>query len=440
MAANVSTVAASCQDVKRELGMVSDAVAGATVKLETHGKTLEAFGSVLSGLTNSVNSLTNAVTSHLTKGKARKVSGDEDLDEVLANVLEDGVDADDAPGAAKVRRVGAAADAKDAATQPDDVKPVDGAANDRVVGMHHMIAIRRRLNDRLTDSIGTALTCAGVYHDSLTFSDLVLECTMEHFGSGEEEARAFLSSDINQPTKQRGGAARSRSASSSSEDASGQKHKVEPTVVRADSLLFAVQPHLVEAIKKKVLIAFFSAVGLDINTVTLIQVLQWLAKNKYTDSEVGRKAVRAGVKAMYLYLGVTNREHDDDVGSGTVLGISIGHDALASCFIRHCLELAVAKAYKKRTRRTGAEPGLYLHWRLELLRVDPFLERDNDAHFGLALADGDRDDRILLQTAENEMVDHLHKKQEDNEDAYVRMLQRLLAEQQRIQAQRVGSA
>lgn len=438
MAANVSAVAASCDDVKRQLGVVSDAISGASVKLETHGKTLEAFGSIVSGLTNSVNSLTNAVTGHLSKSKAGQGTGGEDVDEELANLLADAADAGDSPVAAKVRRVGAAADVKAAAPQPDDIKH-DESATSRVVGMHNMIAIRRRLNDRLTNSIGTASTCAGVYHDSLTFSDLVLECTTEHFGSSEGEARAFLSSYINQPTKQRGGASKGRSASSSSEEGGGQKQKAEPTVVRADTLLYAVQPHLVEAIKKKVITAFFSAVGLDIQTVTLIQVLQWLAKNKYTDSEVGRKAVRAGVKAMYLYLGVTNREHDDDVGSGTVLGLSIGHYALASCFIRHCLELAVAKAYKKRTRRNGAEPGLYLHWRLELMRVDPFLERDNDAHFGLALSDGHRDDRVTLQTAENEMVDHLQKKQEDNEDNYVRMLERLLAERQRLQVQRENS-
>lgn len=281
-------------------------------------------------------------------------------------------------------RVGFAADAKHASKYLE-VKIEDGQANDRVVGMHHMIAIRRKLNDRLTDSVGTALTCGGVYQDSATFSTLVSECTMEHFGCSEEEARVFLESDINQPTKQRGGGSKARSSSSSSEYASGSKQKkAEPTIVHAGSLLLAVQPHLVEAIKKKVIAAFFVAVGLQISTVTLIQVLQWLAKNKYTASDVGHKAVRAGVKAMFAYLGVSDRELDDDVGSRTVLNISIGHYALASCFIQHCMELAVAKAYKKRTRRTGAEPGLYLLWRLELLRVHKFMEHDSNAHYGLA--------------------------------------------------------
>lgn len=440
IATNVCAIATTSQDVKRELGIVCDAVSGATVKLETHGKTLEAIGSIVNGLTTSVDKLTNIVTSHLAKGAAGKGSSQEHLDATLASVMADAADRGSSQGAPKVRRVGSAADAKQEVPQPDDADFEAADANGRIVGMHHMIAIRRSLNDRLTESIGAALTCAGVYHDSETFSDLVLESTEKHFSCSSGEARTFLSSTIKQPTKQRGGALHARSSSSSSDNANGlRQKKAEPTLVRADILLYAVQPHLVEALKKKVIAAFFAAVGLEIRTVTLIQVLQWLVHNKYTRSEMGRKAVRAGVKAMYAYLGVTDRERDDDVGSGTVLGISIGHYALASCFIRHCLELAVAKAYNKRTRRTGAEPGLYLHWRLELRRVHKFLEHDNEAHFGIALVDGDAEDRITLNTSENEMVEHLHSKQDDNERSFIRLLERLLAEQERTRTLPGGS-
>lgn len=65
VAANVSALAASCEDVKRELSIVSDAVSGASAKLETHAKTLETYGSIVSGLTNSVTKLTSVVTSQL---------------------------------------------------------------------------------------------------------------------------------------------------------------------------------------------------------------------------------------------------------------------------------------------------------------------------------------------------------------------------------------
>lgn len=100
----------------------------------------------------------------------------------------------------------------------------------------------------------------------------------------------------------------------------------------------------------------------------------------------------------------------------------------------------MAKAYKKRTSRMGSEPGLYLLWRLELLRVHKFMENYSNAHYGLALVDGYREDHTCLQTAENEMVTQLHSKQEDQKGSYVRLLDRLLAEQQRALAERRGAA
>lgn len=239
---------------------------------------------------------------------------------------------------------------------------------------------------------------------------------------------------MNQPMKQRGlrKDATGVSASSSSDDASGllPKKPAVPSIVRADVPLQAVQPHLIEAMKKKVIVAIFSAVGLDFQTVSLIQVLQWLFKNKYTDSEDGRQAIGAGLKAIFEYLGATDRVKVGDVGTGTVVSMSIGHYALAACFVRHCLELAVMKAYKKSTRRTGAEPGLYIRWRAELLRVHKFLESDNDASLGLALTDGAERDRAVLNTSGNEMVEHIYEKQKKDDDGYIKLLTRLQAEEE----------
>lgn len=160
VAANVSALAASSGEVKRELSIVSDAVSGGSAKLRTHGKTLETYGSIVSGLTNSITKLTSVVASQLPKAPAGEEGG-EDLDTVLANLLADAEDGGGPHGAAKMPRVGSAADAKHASKYLE-VKIEDGQANDRVVGMHHMNALRRKLNDRLTDSAGMALTCGGV--------------------------------------------------------------------------------------------------------------------------------------------------------------------------------------------------------------------------------------------------------------------------------------
>lgn len=69
-----------------------------------------------------------------------------------------------------------------------------------------------------------------------------------------------------------------------------------------------------------------------------------------------------------------------------------------------------------------------------------FLEHDNEAHFGIALVDGDAEDRITLNTSENEMVEHLHSKQDDNERSFIRLLERLLAEQERTRTLPGGSS
>lgn len=150
-----------------------------------------------------------------------------------------------------------------------------------------------------------------------------------------------------------------------------------------------------------------------------------MAGNQYTASENGKKALREGVLAMYKYLGVTDRMQQNDVGNGLVVNLSIGHYALVSCCVRHCLEMAVMKAYNRSTRRTGVEPGLYVRWRVELLRVDQFLEKDNDARRGLAFTDGHDASRAALTTSENEMVTRLYKKHVEDDERYARLLQRL---------------
>lgn len=433
VAANVDSLAASYQDVREKLAVVSDAVSGASSKLETHGKAIESFGSIMNGLKTSVNCLTDVIRGHLSQESGGagegKMSSPVDPESAVVNV-----DATDPQVPTKVRRLETASgDVKEAAMQASFMKRLQAEATERVIGMHHMIAIRRIVNDRLTKSMSTANTCAEVYHDADTFARLVLESVIQHFECNEMQAKVFLKSTIIQPTKKRGGAAVKSStpavnASSSSDDA---KHAVddqpesEPITVRAAIPLHAVQPHLIEAIKKRVVPTFFSAVGLNARTITLMQVMRWLARNLYTNSDNGRKAMRECVLVMYRYLGVSDRVQDKDVGDGPVVVLSVGHYALVSCFVRHALEMAVAKAYSRSTRRTGVEPGLYVRWRTELLRVNEFLEKDNDAHRGMSLLDGDNENRAVLSTAENEIVDRMYRRQQEDDDRYARLLDRL---------------
>lgn len=433
IADKVNDLAASHVDVRQKLAVVSDAVSGASTKLESHGKAIESFGFAISGLKTSVITLTDVVKAHLSQRTTGETAGGDGRQALVGSPPMASADAPAVQVLRKVRRVGPGeADVKTASLHASFMDRVKAEANERVVGMHHMIAISRKLNDRLSVSLSKATTCAGVYHDADTFGELVLDCVMEHFNCGQEQANLFLKCTINQPKKQRGGAVKEGvpaiTTSSSSDDAAGilgDQSKAEPIAVRAGIPLHAVQPHLIEAIKKRVIPSFFAAVDLNFRTVTLIQVLRWLAGNQYTASENGKKALREGVLAMYKYLGVTDRMQQNDVGNGLVVNLSIGHYALVSCCVRHCLEMAVMKAYNRSTRRTGVEPGLYVRWRVELLRVDQFLEKDNDARRGLAFTDGHDASRAALTTSENEMVTRLYKKHVEDDERYARLLQRL---------------
>lgn len=191
-------------------------------------------------------------------------------------------------------------------------------ADARVQGMEDMVEIQRRLNDRLSLSISSACTAADVFRDSDSLTSLILECTMEHFTCDEAVADNFLRRIVNQPVKHRGGVLKDGSpavsASSSSEETMAGKFKAAPVPVRAGFPLRAVQPHLFEAIKKRVVAAFCRAIGTPASNFTLLLALRCLSKLWYTKPDDGRKAIGVGAIAIYDYLEVTERIEEKGVG------------------------------------------------------------------------------------------------------------------------------
>lgn len=415
---------------------LKEAVSSANAKLESHGQAIENLGSLVSGLQTFVNSLKSNVLKRLPAGTAANDGSDAEEEDTSAALFFSDEEPKEPTEASKVRRVGIrAADVKTLSLQKALVKQAQAEADARVLGMNSMIAIRRVLNDTLTVSLSSATTAAAVYRDNEAFADLILESTKQHMGSTDAEARAFLKSTISQPMKHRGGAvydgSPSLASSSSSDDTKailGEKLKATPVAVRAIVPLQAVQPHLIEAIKKRVIVAFCRHVGLPVSKLTLMKALEWLSKLEYTKSDDGQKALCAGVVVMYEYLGATDRIQAGGVGSGKVVSMSIGHYALASCVVRHFLEAAVSRAYNKSTRRTSAEPGMYVRWRTSLQRVDKFLLSDSEAHNGIILVDGPDQNRAVLHSSDDDMVNRLYKIQTDDDERYERLLQRFKAE------------
>lgn len=149
-------------------------------------------------------------------------------------------------------------------------------------GLRDVITVRCVRSVIVPSRIAAACTCAEVYSDVATFSDLVKTQTMRVLGLSNDAAVTWLMTHVNQPTKGKETDARTRKKASA---------RNEPATVRLIKLLKAVQPHLIASLKKRILPIYFTALGLDINNLTLIAVMTWLINDEYTRSPVGKKAM-----------------------------------------------------------------------------------------------------------------------------------------------------
>lgn len=444
LSAKVSALVDSNRAFSDKLDGISDVLSSATSKLETHGRAIECFGSTMGGRPTSVRSLKICLQTQLALPAGGGSGSEEDEEEApgsdVVAIAGDVTAAkpDKPPAGQKVRRVGGGApDVKSMSQHALVAKYAKAETDARVQGMEDMVETRRRLIDRFSVSISSACTAADVFRDSDTLTSLILECTMEHFTCEEAKADNFLSRIVNQPVKHRGWVLKDGSppvsASSSSEETMADKFKAAPVPVRAGVPLRAVQPHLVDAIKKRVVAAFCRAICTPASGLTLLFALRCLSKLWYNKSDDGRKAIGVGAIAIYDYLGVTERIEEKGVGSGSIVTLSVGHYAMSSCFVRRLLDAVILRAQNKSAMRTGAEPGLYVRWRVELKRVHPFLEMDGEEHHGVIVIDGPDEHRALLKTSEDDMVEHVYNVQEEEQKDLESLRKRLeLAAAQRL--------
>lgn len=426
----VDHVAKTVAGLAEKLDMLVDAVSGNTKQVDAHGKSLEGMGKAVTGMRASIDKFDKAVMGSYTGGTSPIASPAEDdvgkLSDEDAEVSFGGEE--EGHSLVKARRVGSAAvDVKNTPTRAAAVALAQHQADARVKGMHDAIAVRCVLSDVVPSRIGAARTCAEVYSDVATFSDLVKAHTMDTLGLTHAAAVTWLMTHVNQPTKGKETDARSSKKRSASN---------EPTTVRPIKLLKAVQPHLIGSLKKRILPVYFAALGLDMYALPLITVMTWLINNEYTKSPVGKKAICECLVSLFGILGAAERVETLSVGSGRVIRASIGHYALVSAFVRYFLEGLKDKLYRERAlaqlrpRRTGAEPGVYLYFRAEVFRVDTFLDQDDQAHDGLVLTDGGAVDRAKLCTAEDDQAATMYNRQQIVEINYPSKLATLVAEKE----------
>lgn len=249
---------------------------------------------------------------------------------------------------------------------------------------------------------------------------MIKGCVQKEIDGNEEAVNSWLSADILKPKK----------ITSPNKKPKKNIKKKGGETLRAEKPLKAVLSRIIEALKKRALTAYFKAVIADMNNLSQRQVLQFLANNAYTDSEDGQKTICDAMVSMYAFLGGLHRVVKAQlVRNGRVVRASIGFYALASCFVRYYLECVKAGNVNK--PRTGSDPGWYVRWRAELIRVDKFLEKDNEPHNGLALTDGQYDNRATISTEEDDQVSCWYGAQLDREVDYPTRLVDAIADENR---------
>lgn len=154
-----------------------------------------------------------------------------------------------------------------------------------------------------------------------------------------------------------------------------------------------VKGHLLEAMRKVAMMAYFHSLGIDVAELTPVVARGWLEKEQYAKSPPAKTATNAALKALFVRSGQSGRVVAAAVGKSEYVNASMGHVAL----IAHWACVSFQKAVgTRKVRRTGNDDGSYAGWREHMILVNKFLRHHTDAEEGLQLCDGDDERRALL--------------------------------------------
>lgn len=245
--------------------------------------------------------------------------------------------------------------------------PVDYA----VLSLRAIARIRSMVGGELVSRTAWATCNKDVYLDADTFFDLILDKTMEHRKDDAKEAEQWLMSSFVKPN--------SRLMSKKGKD---RLDRVKPFVP-----LGQILPHHIEALKKRGTAAYFKSIKVALKSLSFDVAERWHRNNAYTDSDSGRKAIRAAMLANYAHLGAGSRlEEARGVGADAILHCTTGFYAMMSSFVRQVLEDVL---YTHVRKPSHVDLTCYASWRTELFRVDSFLPSDKLAFNGMQFADVD---------------------------------------------------
>lgn len=150
--------------------------------------------------------------------------------------------------------------------------------------------------------------------------------------------------------------------------------------------ILRVKPHLMQSWKQTVIAAFFTGIGVPLEDFTSDLASLWLQDDTYFKSARGLQSMVSALACLLKHMGAGDMVSEPDtVGNRPVVSCTLGHFALASCFVRAALE---SKAASRPRRRVGVGEGIFDLWESEVARADAVLPMDDKEHDGLRLTDG----------------------------------------------------
>lgn len=194
-----------------------------------------------------------------------------------------------------------------------------------------------------------------------TYNNMMKSCVLKKMTSDEAAVKAWLPADIlklkkdNQSTK-----------------AKKSKRSTRFEAVRAQEPVTVVLYHIIEALTKRALEAYFKGINADMDDLSRRQVLPCLTHNAHTESEHGHRAMCDAMVSMFAILGGLDPVAQAQlVFNGRVVRASFGSYELASCFLLCYLESV--EACNVNEPRTGGSLGWVMRWRAKVIRVDRIL-------------------------------------------------------------------
>lgn len=379
----VRGISASVGALTKRMGTLEGTVSDTGRRLQTQGASMEA-------LARSVSALRSTVQQGFAEMKALTTEQRGSANQRVATPRGGSVarSNDQAPAAEtpddKGFRTGRAIRGANPAALPDD--------NPAVI-MRDISAIRRLINDDLTQRTAWAVTNRDVYLDGDEIFNLMIDKTMDHRKDEADEAEQWLLTPFEKPT-----------SGSRSKKGKDRVERLKPFVP-----LGQVLPHLIEALKKRGAAAYFNCIKVPLETLTASTALSWYNADEYTKSTEGQRGIKAAMVANYLYLGARGRvEKPRTVGGETIVRCTSGWYALMSSFVRQHLEALI---YANIRKPRHVDLSCYASWRVELFRVDSFLSTDKEPHNGMVLADGDDAARIHPTSDKDDMYEKLYSDQ-----------------------------